>query len=168
MPEARLDRPRVVAVVGELIAAGMAEHVGVRLDAEIGGNGCPLYHAGEAWRRQRRTALRDKHKRGLGAFPLMAAELAHFAPAQRVRGRGAILGPADVQGCGFEVDLPQRRSTTSAALRPCVVTLCALAVSMCEIESSFRRSCLTTVCPQRVRGCLMMTEGHSVGRRSSP
>ena len=35
----------------------------------------------------------------------MAAEVAHFAPAERMRGRGAVLGSADVQGCGFEVDL---------------------------------------------------------------
>ena len=35
----------------------------------------------------------------------MAAELPHFAPAQGMRGWRAILGPADVQGCGFEVDL---------------------------------------------------------------
>ena len=39
------------------------------------------------------------------AFPLMAAELAHFAPAQRMRGWRAVLGAADVQGRGFEVDL---------------------------------------------------------------
>jgi hypothetical protein len=31
MSEVRLDRPRVVTIVGELITAGMAEHVGVGL-----------------------------------------------------------------------------------------------------------------------------------------
>ena len=36
MPEMRLDRARVVAIVGELVAAGMAQHVGMRLDAQIG------------------------------------------------------------------------------------------------------------------------------------
>jgi hypothetical protein len=30
MPEIRLDRTRVVTIVGELVAAGMAEHVGVQ------------------------------------------------------------------------------------------------------------------------------------------
>ena len=50
MPEIGLDRTRVVAIVGELVAAGMAEHVGVRLDAQIGRDGCPLDHAGEAGR----------------------------------------------------------------------------------------------------------------------
>ena len=34
----RLDRTRVVTIVGELFA-GIAEHVGMRLDAQIGGDG---------------------------------------------------------------------------------------------------------------------------------
>jgi hypothetical protein len=51
MSKIRLDRPRVVAIVGELIAAGVAQHVGMRLDAQIGRNGCSLNHAGERWRR---------------------------------------------------------------------------------------------------------------------
>ena len=40
MPEIRLDRTRVVTVIGELIAAGMAQHVGMCLDAEIGRGFC--------------------------------------------------------------------------------------------------------------------------------
>jgi hypothetical protein len=32
MPEVRLDRARIAAVIGELVAAGMPEHVGMRLD----------------------------------------------------------------------------------------------------------------------------------------
>ena len=47
MPEIGLDSARVVSVVGELVAAGMAQHVGVRLDAQIGRYGYPLDHAGE-------------------------------------------------------------------------------------------------------------------------
>ena len=43
MPEIRLDRTRVVTGFGELIAAGMAQHVGMCLDAEIGRDGRPLY-----------------------------------------------------------------------------------------------------------------------------
>ena len=50
MPEIGLDRARIMAVVGELVAAGMAEHVGVRLDAQIGRDGCPLDHAAKAGR----------------------------------------------------------------------------------------------------------------------
>jgi len=45
--EIGLDRPRVVAVIGELVAAGMSWHVGVRLDTQIGRGGCPLDHPGK-------------------------------------------------------------------------------------------------------------------------
>ena len=34
MPEIRLDRARVVAVIGKLVAAGMAKHVSMCLDAQ--------------------------------------------------------------------------------------------------------------------------------------
>ena len=51
MPEIRLDRARVVAIIGELIATGKAEHVGMRIDAQISRAGCPLDHSGEAGRR---------------------------------------------------------------------------------------------------------------------
>ena len=36
MPEIRLDRTRIVTIVRELVAARMAQHVGMRLDAQIG------------------------------------------------------------------------------------------------------------------------------------
>jgi hypothetical protein len=49
MPEIGLNRTRVAAVVGKLVA-GMAEHVGMRLVAQISRSGCPLDHAGEAGR----------------------------------------------------------------------------------------------------------------------
>jgi hypothetical protein len=47
-------------IIGEPVAAGMAEHVGMRLDTHIGGDGGPFDNAGEAGSRQRRTAFRDK------------------------------------------------------------------------------------------------------------
>jgi hypothetical protein len=36
MPEIRLDRTGVVAIVGELLAASMAQHMGMSFDAQIG------------------------------------------------------------------------------------------------------------------------------------
>jgi hypothetical protein len=54
MPEVGLDRPRVVAVVGELIAAGVAEHVGVNFDTEASLEARALDHAREAGGTQRR------------------------------------------------------------------------------------------------------------------
>jgi hypothetical protein len=51
MPKVGLDCARVVTVIGELVAAGMTEHVGVRLDTQVGIGASPLHHAGEARRR---------------------------------------------------------------------------------------------------------------------
>ena len=39
MAEIRLDRARIVTIVGELVAAGVPQHVGVRLDAQVGHDG---------------------------------------------------------------------------------------------------------------------------------
>ena len=39
MVELRLDRARIVTIVGELVAAGVPQHVGVRLDAQVGHDG---------------------------------------------------------------------------------------------------------------------------------
>jgi hypothetical protein len=39
MPHVGLDRPRVVTIVGELVAAGMTEHVSVGLDFQVGSGG---------------------------------------------------------------------------------------------------------------------------------
>ena len=36
MPQVSLQRPRIDAVIRELVAAGVAQHVRVRLDAELG------------------------------------------------------------------------------------------------------------------------------------
>jgi hypothetical protein len=36
MPQVSLQRPRIDAVIRELVATGVAQHVGVRLNAELG------------------------------------------------------------------------------------------------------------------------------------
>ena len=51
MSKVRLKRARVVAVVGQLKAASVTEHVSMRLDAQIGYDGCPFNHTAESWRR---------------------------------------------------------------------------------------------------------------------
>jgi hypothetical protein len=53
MPQVSLERPRVDAVIRKLVAAGVAQHVSVRLDAEIGCDRRALDHAREARRRAR-------------------------------------------------------------------------------------------------------------------
>ena len=103
--EVSLQRAGIFAVIRELKTAGVSQHMGVRLDAEIGHDRRPLDHAGKAGRRQRRTAFRHEHERRLFALPFMFAERPHFPAGQRMCGRRSVLDATDVQGRGLEVDL---------------------------------------------------------------
>jgi hypothetical protein len=60
MAEPSLDRPGVVALVGERVAAGVAEHVWMRLQFEARGDGSAFDHPGKAGGREWRAALADE------------------------------------------------------------------------------------------------------------
>lgn len=60
--EIGLQCPRVVPVVGELVTAGMSQHVRVGLEAKLGFDPRPLHHPGKSGRAKRRAALRGEHK----------------------------------------------------------------------------------------------------------
>ena len=62
MAKVRLQGPGIDAIAGQLVAAGMPQHVSMHFDAKVGRNASPFDHAGEAGSRQRRAALRHKHK----------------------------------------------------------------------------------------------------------
>jgi hypothetical protein len=70
VPEPPLNCPRVVA--GEGVAAGVAKHVGVRLELQAGAGSGALDHAGEAGRGERGAALADEDERRRRAFALGA------------------------------------------------------------------------------------------------
>jgi hypothetical protein len=85
MPQVSLQGPRIDAVIRKLVAAGVAQHMGVRFDAEIRHDGCPLDHAREARRRERRAALRREYEGRLGRCPSDAG-VARVAPARSAGG----------------------------------------------------------------------------------
>src|SRR5271170_5435837 len=60
MAEPSLDRPGVVALVGKGVAAGVAQHVRMRLEIEAGAGGGALDHPGEAGGRERGSPLADE------------------------------------------------------------------------------------------------------------
>jgi hypothetical protein len=62
MAEPPLNSPGVVPLVGEGVPVGVAQHVRVCLELQAGASGSALDHAGEAGRRERRTALADEHE----------------------------------------------------------------------------------------------------------
>jgi hypothetical protein len=57
MAEPSLDRPGVVALVGEGVTAGVAQHVRVRFELKAG---AALDHLGEAGRGERGAAVADE------------------------------------------------------------------------------------------------------------
>ena len=105
MAEVGLQRAGIDTVVGQLIAAGMAQHVRVDLDAEIGRDCCPLDHAGKTGRRERRAAFRNEHERRRSAVALVPAERPHLSAGQGMRGRRAVLDAADMECRRLEVEL---------------------------------------------------------------
>ena len=63
VPEISLQRPGIDAVIGELEAACVPQHVRMHRETEIGGNAKPRDHLTKPRGRERRTALRREDKR---------------------------------------------------------------------------------------------------------
>jgi len=87
-----LDGPRVLPVVGQLVAGGVAQH---KLDAGLAsGSTDDLAHRIGA---ERRLALAHEYVGGVRVSPLQSAQGAQFRPAQGVDRGDAMLPPRDVQ-----------------------------------------------------------------------
>ena len=106
MAEIGLQRPRIVALVGQRKATGVAQHVRMGRKAELGLDTSALHHARKACRRERRPPLAGEHERRLGILlPLQLAQGPHFIADNGMGRRRALLGPADVQDGVGEIDL---------------------------------------------------------------
>ena len=111
MPEVVLDEPGVRALVGERVAAGMAQHMGVRLHGQLSQFPvAPDRHPGGP-AVERRPPLRDEERvaRRAEARPLGEPGLdgPQLVASQRVRGRQPLLQPDHVQHPALEIDLVQ-------------------------------------------------------------
>ena len=56
MPQIRLQRPRIVALVCQRETAGVPQHMRMRLEVELRLNASPLHHAGKARRAEASSA----------------------------------------------------------------------------------------------------------------
>src|SRR4029077_5741082 len=74
VPEVSLQRASIDAVIGELEAAGVAQHVRMHWETESGCNAKPRDHLAKTRRRERRAALGRKDKWRIRV--LLALELA--------------------------------------------------------------------------------------------
>jgi hypothetical protein len=68
MPKVVLDCAGVASIVGEFIAAGMAQHVGVNLEREAGLDAQPCDHPTKAADGECRAAFGHEHTPGLWRF----------------------------------------------------------------------------------------------------
>lgn len=66
MAEVGLQSARIVPLIGQRVATRVPEHMGVRLETQLGLPACPFHHACEACRAEGRTALGGEHKGRLG------------------------------------------------------------------------------------------------------
>ena len=80
MPEPVLDQPRVMAGIGQGVAAGVAQHVGVDPERQLGALANGLHEAVDCVRRKRPAALglEDKSTRRIA---LQLAQHAQFIAA---------------------------------------------------------------------------------------
>jgi hypothetical protein len=98
MPEPVLDRPGVNAVIGQLVAATMPQHVEVDRQREVGAPTDDLHQPVDGIGRERRSALAGEDVDAVGIFLAQRRQQAQLFPPDGVNGRTAILGPVDVQG----------------------------------------------------------------------
>ena len=83
------DRPGVVALIGEGVAAGVAEHVRMCLELEAGAGGGALDHPGKAGGRERGSALADEDEGRRRALPLEPAQGPHLVGCDTLANEGA-------------------------------------------------------------------------------
>ena len=104
--EVCLQGPRVVSLVGQRVAAGVPEHVRVRLEGKLGLDPCPLDHAREPGGAEGCPALRGEHEGRLGLLlALEPPQRPQLVPEDRMGAGRALLDPAHVKRPRGELDL---------------------------------------------------------------
>src|SRR5215203_4994625 len=84
VPEIMLHGPRVLAVVGQLVAARMPQHVRVNRERKRCGLACAGQHLAKAGRRHRRASLRGEHVPRWDGFALELAQGPQLPAPKRV------------------------------------------------------------------------------------
>ena len=105
MAEPALDRPGVVPLVREGIAASVPQHMRVFLDLQTAGGRGALEHPAEPGLVNGEPRSLTKTKGDDGAFPLTPSQCSQPIALDRMRARRAVLDPADAEHRAVEVDL---------------------------------------------------------------
>ena len=106
MTQPVLDRTGINAIVGELEAAAMPQHVEVQRHCQLGPLADGLHMPVDGIRRERGSAFRREHVAAVRVFLAQHCQHAQFIALNRMDGRLTALGPADVEGgVATELDL---------------------------------------------------------------
>jgi hypothetical protein len=125
LPEIVLHQPCIGALVGEGEAAGMAQHVRVRVHGQAGELSIAADHVPDRLPAQRATALTDKKRIGrrFHSRSFCQPDLDHpeLVPPQRVRRGQAMFQPCDVKRCRIVKDRIRlwKQGVRDLVMEPC-------------------------------------------------
>src|SRR2546427_9736374 len=105
MPQEELDRPRILLVVGQLIAATMPELMRVYREPQPGALACLGHHLAHARIGQWPFALREKHIGRCACEALEFPQGTDLCAGERMRARDAMLDAPHVQESLIKVKL---------------------------------------------------------------
>jgi len=92
-----LNRPGVVSVIGQLVPAGMAQHVRMNWKADVGVPARPGNHLPNIGIRQRPLALGHEHVGRFRVVTLQASQCPNLRPTEGMGAGGAVLTPIHMQ-----------------------------------------------------------------------
>src|SRR5262249_17055169 len=116
-----LDRSGVPPIIGQLVAARVAQHMAADLEREARRLASARNHALVTCHAQGRYALGGEHVAPRLPLPLQAAQGAEFAPTDRVDARLPALGAAHMQLASPEVDIVPAQGDKLAGAQPVAV-----------------------------------------------
>src|SRR5262245_3263169 len=116
--EVVLQRAGVDAIVGELEAAGVAQHVRMSRERKFGQFSSPADHFEEPGPRHRAAAFGVVDEAALEVLPSQLAQGPNFLAGERVRAIDTVLGPPYMDATAIEFDHVQVNSQSSLARSP--------------------------------------------------
>jgi hypothetical protein len=105
MAHESLQRPRIDSPSRQGVASSMPQHVGMDREGQLGGLAKPFYELLRAIHGERSFPLGQEHEVGMWMLPPQCPQQPKFVALQAMDTGRAVLGAADIDGRGVEMDL---------------------------------------------------------------
>ena len=106
MPKPGLNAPRLMHHIGQGVATGMTQHVGMNREGQTSAFTDSLDLSIDGVGSERTTTFSGKYEWAIRELPAQFAQCPQFITPQRMHGRSAVLDPANVQaGVPAELNL---------------------------------------------------------------